>query len=398
MRVDTIARGRSRHPRNTRKCFTHIVNRAVCSAPKGALLDTTTLAAIDRDWLDRTQRELLGLYRDARRLEPDAFCRAAIERLRAVVRFDSLMWGHGHADPVSIHDVQLVGQPPEMMQNYARHQKDDFFAAGCNRTPGRAVDLYDLIDRASMVKLPMYKHHASRFGMEHILCMVLPEVESGLVSFLSLWRKDYGDPYGPADRVGLETMMPHLVEARRQNVIDRLQREASAAGAATGSAAVSDPKGVLHLCDDAFVAILRTGWPGWSGPKLPEPLVRAMRRAPSGRLDAGAAVVEWTPFEERRLLRGRAASAVDQLSRRERDVARLLIEGRTHKEIAQRLGVSPNTVRTHIYLLYKRLGVTNRAEMIASVQAGGGLSSRPSRSRPSRGASAAAAAASPGSP
>ncbi len=113
MRVDTIARGRSRHPRNTRKCFTHIVNRAVCSAPKGALLDTTTLAAIDRDWLDRTQRELLGLYRDARRLEPDAFCRAAIERLRAVVRFDSLMWGHGHADPVSIHDVQLVGQPFE---------------------------------------------------------------------------------------------------------------------------------------------------------------------------------------------------------------------------------------------------------------------------------------------
>ncbi|MFO0462342.1 MAG: helix-turn-helix transcriptional regulator [Burkholderiales bacterium] len=50
--------------------------------------------------------------------------------------------------------------------------------------------------------------------------------------------------------------------------------------------------------------------------------------------------------------------------------------------MADRACVSANTVRTHIYLLYKRLGVSNRAEMIASVQAGGGLSSRPTRPRP----------------
>jgi DNA-binding CsgD family transcriptional regulator len=356
-------------------------------------------ASIGLDWLERLNTALLGLHRDARRLEPGAFCHAAIEHLRMVVRFDSMMWGHGHADPVAIHDVQLVGQPPEMMQNYARFQKDDFFAAGCNRMPGRAVALYDLIDRASLVKLPMYKHHASRFGMEQILCMVLPQRDSGLLSFMSLWRARYDDPYGPADRVGLETLMPHLVDARSQNAIDWLQRGAANAGSSNGSAAVCDPRGILHLCDDAFAAALRIGWPTWSGPKLPEPLLRAIRRQPSGRLDAGATVIEWVPFEERRLLRARAASAIDQLSRRERDVAQMLIEGCTHKEIAQRLGLSPNTVRTHIYLLYKRLGVSNRAEMIASVQAGGGLSSRPTRRlRPSPGASAAAAAATPGSP
>lgn len=344
-------------------------------------MDAARLSSLDRAWLDRGHRELLGLYRDARRLEPDAFIRAAVEHLRAVVRFDSMMWGHGHADPVSIHDVQIVGQPPEMMQSYARHQKDDFFAAACNRAPGRAVDLYDLIDRATLVKLPIHRHHAKRFGIEHILCVVLPEPDSGLVSFMSLWRKDYGDPYGPADRVGLETLMPHLVEARRQNAIDRLQRKASRSSPIVGPAAVCDPRGVLHLCDEVFVESLRLQWPDWTGPRLPDALVRAIRRQPAGRLDTIGAVIEWMPFEERRLLRARPASAVDQLSRRERDVARLLIEGCTHKVIAQRLGLSPNTVRTHIYLLYKRLGVTNRAEMIASVQAGGGVESGPVRLR-----------------
>jgi DNA-binding CsgD family transcriptional regulator len=344
-------------------------------------VDASRLAPIERAWLDRCHHALLALYRDARRLEPDAFCRAAIEHLRAVVRFDSMMWGHGHADPVSIHDVQLAGQPPEMMQSYARYQKDDFFAAACNRAPGRAVDLYDVVDRASMVKMPIHRHHASRFGMEHILCVVLPQPDSGLVSFVSLWRKDYDDPWSAADRVGLETWMPHLVEARRQNAIDWLQRVASHAGAPNGPAAVCDPRGVLHVCDEAFVENLRLHWPGWSGPKLPDALVRAIRRSASGRLDTVGAVIEWVPFEERRLLRARAASTVDRLSRRERDVAQHLIEGCTHKEIAQRLGVSPNTVRTHIYLLYKRLGVTNRAEMIATVRAGGGIDSRPVRPR-----------------
>lgn len=310
---------------------------------------------------------LLELYRDGREVDPARFCAWAFERLRQVLRFDSGMWGHGHANPVDIHDVYVDGQPPEMMRNYAHHQKDDFFAVGCNERPMRTVNLYDLIDRAGFVRLPIYRRHARRFGMEHILCTVVPEPDSGLISFVSLWRARYADPYDEADRAIKQFLMPHLVEARRQNVIERLRRSAIHDRVGGQAAAVCDPRGVLHECTAELIACLRTEWPQWHGPRLPDPLIRAITRTPRGGLDVERHRFEWLPFEQRLYVRARPLHPVDRLSRRERQVAKLLMEGCTHKEVAKQLGVTPNTARSHIIALYRRLGVSNKAQMARMV-------------------------------
>lgn len=49
------------------------------------------------------------------------------------------------------------------------------------------------------------------------------------------------------------------------------------------------------------------------------------------------------------------------LTERERDVLGRLIHGRTNKQIAIDLGVSPKTVGTHLENVYRKLGVSNRA-------------------------------------
>jgi len=53
-----------------------------------------------------------------------------------------------------------------------------------------------------------------------------------------------------------------------------------------------------------------------------------------------------------------------QLSARQRDVLRLLIDGRSNKSIAQQLELSPSTVRTHVENLFERLGVHNRTQAV----------------------------------
>jgi DNA-binding NarL/FixJ family response regulator len=52
------------------------------------------------------------------------------------------------------------------------------------------------------------------------------------------------------------------------------------------------------------------------------------------------------------------------ISAREFEVLELLAAGRSNKEIASRLHVSPNTVKTHVAKLYDKLEVGRRTEAI----------------------------------
>jgi len=48
------------------------------------------------------------------------------------------------------------------------------------------------------------------------------------------------------------------------------------------------------------------------------------------------------------------------LTRRQRAIVILLAEGRRNKEIADALGISAGTVKTHLYMLYRMLGLRGR--------------------------------------
>ncbi|MHA7264201.1 LuxR C-terminal-related transcriptional regulator [Arthrobacter sp. TMN-37] len=63
-------------------------------------------------------------------------------------------------------------------------------------------------------------------------------------------------------------------------------------------------------------------------------------------------------------LRAGAVSDESGLSAREREVAQLVLEGRTYREIGQAIFISPRTAEHHIARIRRRLGVTTRAELL----------------------------------
>lgn len=58
-----------------------------------------------------------------------------------------------------------------------------------------------------------------------------------------------------------------------------------------------------------------------------------------------------------------ARCVADPLTKRELEVLALLLDGWRNQNIAERLGLSPNTVKNHVYAVYQKTGAANRIEL-----------------------------------
>ncbi len=85
-------------------------------------------------------------------------------------------------------------------------------------------------------------------------------------------------------------------------------------------------------------------------------LCRAIRAAAAGQ-------VQLAPAAAARLMREvRAPESPEPLTDRETDVLRLMAGGKANKEIAVELGISDNTVKTHVGNILAKLGVQSRTQ------------------------------------
>ncbi len=64
---------------------------------------------------------------------------------------------------------------------------------------------------------------------------------------------------------------------------------------------------------------------------------------------------------------------VQSLTPREREVARLVSDGLSNSEVAQRLGLSIHTVKNYLFSVFDKIGVSNRAELILYLLASNAL-------------------------
>jgi len=96
---------------------------------------------------------------------------------------------------------------------------------------------------------------------------------------------------------------------------------------------------------------------------LPELLLKAIRTVRQGAswMSAGVARRVLELFREELA----PANALRTLTSREQEILQLLSEGFSNAEIAERLKISAETVRTHIRHIYRKLQVHNRTEATA---------------------------------
>ena len=129
--------------------------------------------------------------------------------------------------------------------------------------------------------------------------------------------------------------------------------------------------------DDYVVRSLRAGASGFLGKGAePDELLSAIRTAAKGEALLSPAatrglIAKFLAQGADRGELGARAGELDLLTGREREVLVLVASGLSNDEIADRLAVSPLTVKTHVNRTMAKLGARDRAQLVVAAYEGG---------------------------
>lgn len=251
-------------------------------------------------------------------------------------------------------------------------------------TTRRVYIANELYPEEERMKLPYFAAHSDS-GMKHALLFFIHE--GGILFGLAgVERRASEGEFTQADVEKLEALGPFVAAgARAQISYDELSREAVALRAfnkVSGTLFVVDreQKKVIwaanrergidwhadvtsiedHLVDAAEHSLEaranQAALP--TPPRLPSGAVVAVAKLEGDPVfnNARCAIVRVESHEK--------AAPIEGLSKREREIARLLVAGYSGVNVAAISGLSENTVRTYVRRLYQKLGVSNRADLV----------------------------------
>jgi len=113
--------------------------------------------------------------------------------------------------------------------------------------------------------------------------------------------------------------------------------------------------------DDLIFNSLRAGATGYMLKNTtPAELVQAIEQVRAGGAPMSMNIARKVVQHFHKIPKPR--SEVEQLTKREQELLALLAKGLFYKEIAEQLGISVNTVRTHVHSIYDKLHVQSRTE------------------------------------
>ncbi len=251
-------------------------------------------------------------------------------------------------------------------------------------SPRRAYVSNELWSDAEFAALP-YFAGSKADGLGQALLLFLHE--GGVLFGLAGIERRAGEaPFGEDDKKRLESLAPFVVAGARAVLqYDELSREAAALRA------LGKMTGVVYVVDRDRKTVVwaadRTNGIEWDEDVTPieEVLVDAVERSlaarqrgdavptpprlPNGTLVAVAKVEDDPVFGGARCAAVRIEptakpAPIEGLSKREREIARLLVAGYSGVNVAAISGLSENTVRTYVRRLYGKLGVNNRADLV----------------------------------
>lgn len=133
----------------------------------------------------------------------------------------------------------------------------------------------------------------------------------------------------------------------------------------------SNPEILFMMCtiydeDEKIFEALRAGASGYILKKTsPSKLLEGIKELIEGGAPMSSQIASKVVAAfQNKSITASMGSALDVLSRRENEILQMLSTGLLYKEISDKLTISSETVRKHVYHIYEKLHVSNRIEAV----------------------------------
>lgn len=304
------------------------------------------------------------LYRSCHEMPAEQFQAAVLGLVGRALPFDTSMWGTGAKQDdgqVTVHSIHLHEQPVEMIQGWSEFNHQDQSVDVVTANLGYVMNVHTPTLHGGK-ECSGIRSFNRKFGIETGL-IVCGEAPSGLYSWLSLFRGDPDRQFSENERLLFQALWPHMVEALTINRLVNMDRMHASRQAARSCLAIADGKGVIYRAEPGFAPLMREEWPQWEGSHLPADLVAILGNGIDKGYRGTRIGVSFRRAADLFFVSARTLDPFDRLGERERQVAMQFASGRAYKEIARDVGVAPETVRTQIQQVYRKLGVSDKGEL-----------------------------------
>jgi DNA-binding CsgD family transcriptional regulator len=302
------------------------------------------------------------------------FQNTALALLKPVVAFDAAIWGTATtgADGIDIHSFHLDNKTPDMVAGYEEVKHLDSASSEMFDKPKatRAFDSSSFF--AGRDKRPI-RDFMTKFEQPHFLLTTDLKAQANnnasLLHWLTLYRAKQNAHYRAADVERLQVFAPHLQQALALNRALHISKPAvSRGGKSLCATGIVDIKGHVYGHDEVFMALVSKacGEDCKNTIQLPPDLTARLGREKKV-FTWQCLVVQCHAEHGLIVVKLREQSLAGTLTAREEEIAVLVAQGRTYKQVAAELNKAPGTVRNQIQTIYRKLQVNNIAELVRAM-------------------------------
>jgi DNA-binding CsgD family transcriptional regulator len=295
------------------------------------------------------------LYRSTQQVTIAHFRDWALKELQALVPFDAAIWSTGHLSTRTFHTHTTLGLPQQFPDLLIQHLPINPISKALFNHAGNAVDMRDVIEDDNFFQSDIYKLVFQPHRITRVLSSLHIESRSGIYTLLSIYRFDKQSIFTDQEKDIYQRALYHLLESASHACMLSMR---GADASDMSQYAICDQHGVYHETEPHFLDMIEEAFPSYKAFTLPLELpINLTHTSHCGF------IVKASELGDLYRVSIRHANPLDQLTERERQVVHGVTTGLSFKLIAKQLNLSPSTISNHLYRIYQKLNINNRAEL-----------------------------------